>query len=107
MIDVGICQKNACDWSVAWRVRMWLQGSLAFNLPGQIRRSVNQEPAPKVFGIAADSDARLCLRRNFSRARGDTICTGTVPLRQAAAGCAAENVDANQPGVFAVAMLLD
>ena len=32
----------------------------------------------------------------------DAVRAGTIPLRQAAAGCAAENMDANQPGVFGV-----
>ena len=37
------------------------------------------------------------LRLNLRGARGHAICTGAVPLRQAAAGRAAENVDADQP----------
>ena len=89
MIDVGICQKNACNWSVAWRITARLQPRHAFDLPGQIRRRVNQEPAVKTFGVATDSDARLRLRRNLSGTRSRAVRAGTVPLWQAAAGCAA------------------
>ena len=89
MIDVGICQKNACNWSVARRITARLQPRHAFDLPGQIGRRVNQEPAVKTFGVATDSDARLRLWRNLSGTRSRTIRTGTVPLWQDAAGCAA------------------
>jgi len=51
----------------------------------------------KGFGVAADCNVGLRLRRNLARARGDAVRTGTVPLGQTAAGCAAENMDANQP----------
>src|ERR1043166_1782591 len=98
MIDIGICQKNSCDRSVA-RSRSCLTVRLqlrhAFDLPGHIGRSVDQETALNSFRVAADGDAGLRLRDNFPRARGDAVCTGTVPLRQATAGCAAENVNAN------------
>ena len=97
MIDVGICQKNSHDRTVARRVAARLQLRDAFNLPGQIGRCVNQEPALNPFRVAANRDAGLRLQSDFSRARGDTVRTGTVPLRQATAGCAAENLDANQP----------
>ena len=50
-----------------------------------------------VSRVAANGDARLCLRRNFAGPRGDAIYAGTVPLRQAAASRAPENVDADQP----------
>jgi len=89
MIDVGICQKNACNWSVAWRITAGLQSRHAFDLPGQIRRRVDQKPAVKTFRVAADGDAGLRLWRNLSGTRSRTIRTGTVPLWQAAAGCAA------------------
>src|SRR6266516_53365 len=100
MIDVGICQKNSCYRSVAWSGNCRtdrLQFRHAFDLPGQIGRCVNQETAPKGFGVAADCDTGLRLRGNFSRARGDAVLTSTIPLGQTAAGCAAENMDANQP----------
>src|SRR5882762_4761268 len=102
MVDVGIRQKNACNWSVAWRITARLQPWHAFDLPGQIRRCVNQEPAVKTFGVAADGDARLRLRCNLSGTRSRAVRAGTVPLWQAATGCAAENMNANQPGVFGV-----
>jgi hypothetical protein len=41
----------------------------------------------------------LRLRINFSRARCGAVYTGAVPLRQAAAGCAAEDMDPNQPNL--------
>jgi len=41
----------------------------------------------------------LRLRINFSRARCDAVYTGTVPLRQATAGRAAEDMDPNQPNL--------
>ena len=89
MVDVGICQKNACNWSVAWGITARLQSRHAFDLPGQIRRRVDQKPAVKAFRAAADGDAGLRLWRNLSSTRSRTIRTGTVPLWQAAAGCAA------------------
>ena len=52
---------------------------------------------PKAFGVAADGDAGLRLRRNFSAARSDAVGARAIPLWQAAARCAAENMDANQP----------
>jgi hypothetical protein len=39
----------------------------------------------------------LRLRINFSRARCDAVHTGAIPLRQAAAGRAAEDMNPNQP----------
>jgi hypothetical protein len=56
----------------------------------------------EAFRVAADGDAGLCLRRNFSGTRSGAIWAGTIPLWQTAAGCAAENVNANQPGIFGV-----
>ena len=110
MIDVGVSQKNGSTRSVAGSghfrtVRLQLRH--VFDLARQIRRRVDQEPPPLVFRLTTDRDAGLRLPSNFARARSGAIRTGTVPLRQTAAGCAAENVDANQPEVFAVAMLLD
>ena len=97
MIDIGIGQKNACDRSVAEWSGARLQSRRAFDLSGQIRRRVDQPPALKFFRVGADRDARLRLRFNFSRARRGAVGTRTIPLRQAAAGCAAENMDPNQP----------
>src|SRR4029077_1921640 len=68
----------------------------AFDLSSQIGRCVDQEPRLKIFRVAANRDAGLCLRSNFTCARGDAVCTGTIPLGQTAAGCTAENMDANQ-----------
>ena len=102
MVDVGICQKNARNRSVARWISVRLQVRGAFDLPRQIRRCIDQEPALNVFGVAADGDAGLRLRSDFPSARGDTVRAGAIPLRQAAASCAAENVDANQPKFFAV-----
>ena len=99
MIDVGICQKETCDWAIAWRISTRLQPRHAFDLPGQIGRRVNQKPAVKTFGVAADGDARLRLRCNLSRARSCAVRAGTIPLRQAAAGRAAEDMDPNQPNL--------
>ncbi len=76
---------------------MWLQSLHTFDLPRQIRRGVDQEPVLQAFRVYADSDARLRLRRDFSAARSDTVSASAIPLRQAAARCAAENMDANQP----------
>ena len=50
-----------------------------------------------VSRVAANGDARLCLRRNCAGSRGDAIYAGTIPLRQATASRAPENVDADQP----------
>lgn len=95
MIQIGIGEKNARDRAVA-QPRMLsgrLQLRTAFYLSRQVRRSVDQEPASIV---AADGDARLRLRRNPLVARGDAVRAGTIPLRQAAAGRAPENTDANR-----------
>ena len=94
MIEVGVCQKNACDRTVAQGIKAGLQLWCVFDLPTKIRRCVDQEPTRVV---AADHDAGLRLRSNFPRPRGEAIHAGTVPLRQATAGCAAKNMDANQP----------
>src|SRR5438046_779237 len=96
MIDVGSRQKNARNGTVARRVAARLQLRRNLDLSRQIRRCIDQEPAPKAFGIAIDGDAPMSLRRNVARARSDAVCAGAIPLRQAAAGCAAENTDANQ-----------
>lgn len=56
----------------------------------------------KTFRVAADGDARLRLRRNLSGTRSRAVRAGTVPLWQAAAGGAAKNMNANQPGFFGV-----
>ena len=74
---------------------MRLQLRDAFDLHRQIRRCVDQEPLPGSFG--ANGDTRLRLRRNFSGSSSDTVGACAVPLWQAAARCAAENMDANQP----------
>ncbi len=97
MVDVGICQKNACDRSVARRVAAGLQLRHAFDLPGQIGRCVDQEIASNGFRVAADRGTRLRLRRNFPRPSSHAVRTGTVPLRQTATGRAAEDMYANQP----------
>jgi hypothetical protein len=93
MIQIGIGEKNARDRAVAHRVAPRLQLPTAFYLSRQVRRSVDQEP-PSI--VAADGNARLRLRRNLSVARGDAVRAGTIPLRQAAAGRAPENTDANR-----------
>jgi len=93
MIQIGIGEKNTRDRAVAHRVAPRLQLRTAFYLSRQVRRSVDQEPASI---IAANGDARLRLRRNPSVARGDAVRAGTIPLRQAAAGRAPENTDANR-----------
>ena len=100
MIDVGIRQKNSGDRSVAQSsscLTVRVQLRRGFDLSSQIGRCVDQEPAQKLFGVAADRDAGLRLLRNLACARGGAGRTGTVPLGQTAAGCAAENMDANQP----------
>ena len=76
---------------------MRLQLRHAFDLPRQIRRCVDQEPALKIFRVAADGNARLRLRCDFPAACSDAVGACAVPLWQAAARCAAENMDANQP----------
>jgi hypothetical protein len=93
MIQIGIGEQNARDRAVAQGVGSGLQLRKAFYLSRQVRRSVDQEPASTV---AADGDARLRLWRNLSVARRDAVRAGTIPLRQAAAGRAPENTDANR-----------
>jgi hypothetical protein len=56
MIDVGIRQKNTCNWSVAWRITARLQPGHTFDLPVQIGRRVDQKPAVKTFGVPTDGD---------------------------------------------------
>ncbi len=89
MIDIGIRQKNTRNRSVALRITARLQPRHTFDLPIQIRRRVDQKPAVKTFRVAANGDARLRLWRDLSGTRGCAVRTGTVPLWQAAAGCAA------------------
>ena len=72
---------------------MRLQFRRALNLPRQIGRSVDQEPA---IAVAGDRRARLSLRRDFSGTRGEAVRAVTIPLRKAAAGRASENTDANR-----------
>ena len=93
MIQIRIGEKNARDRAVAHRVGPRLQLRAPFYLSRQVRRSVDQEPASV---IGANGNARLRLRRNLSGARRDAVCAGTIPLRQATAGRAPENTDANR-----------
>jgi len=93
MVEIGICQKNACNRAVAQRSRLRLQRRRAFNLPWQIRRGVDEEPA---LIVRANSNAGLCLWRNLAVARRSAVRAETVPLRQSAAGRAAQNADADQ-----------
>src|SRR2546427_6389924 len=93
MIDIGVCQKNACDRTVTRRVAARLQLWRVFDLSRKIGRSVDEKPS---LSVASDRDARLCLRCNFSAARSDAVRARTVPLRQATARRAPENTDTNQ-----------
>ena len=97
MVDIGIGQKNACNPAVAEWSGAWLQSRRAFDLPRQIRRRIDQPRAVRFFRVGANRDARLRLRFNFSRTRRGAVGTRTIPLRQGAAGSAAENMDPNQP----------
>ena len=97
MVHIGICQKNAGDGSVARRIVARVQRRHGFDVTAQIRRRVDQPPTLRFFRISADRDARLRLRFNCSCACRGAVGTRTIPLRQAAAGRAAENMDANQP----------
>ena len=96
MIDIGIREENASDRTVAQRNTTRLQFRRALDLPWQIGRSIDQEPAPKAFGVAGNRDARLRLRCKFSGTRGAAVRAGTIPLRKAAAGRTSENTDANR-----------
>jgi hypothetical protein len=77
MIDIGIREENASDRTVAQRNTTRLQFRGALDLPRQIGRSIDQEPA---IIVAGNGDARLRLRRNFSGARGDAVRACTIPL---------------------------
>jgi len=93
MIEIGICEENAGDRTVARRNRTGLQFRRVLDLPRQIGRSIDQEPA---FAVGGDRRARLRLRRDFAGARADAVRAITIPLRKAAAGGASENTDANR-----------
>ena len=93
MIDIGIRQEDAGDRAVARRSTPRLQLRGALDLPRQIGRSIDQEPA---IIVAGNRDARLGLRRNFSSARGAAVRAGTIPLREAAARRTSKNADANR-----------
>jgi hypothetical protein len=99
MIKIRVGQKNTCNRRVARSIPTRLQLRSGFDLPGQVRGSVNQPPVLKFFRAGTERDARLRLRSNFSRARCNAVYTGTVPLRQAAAGRAAEDMDPKQPNL--------
>jgi len=93
VIEIGISEENAGDRTIARRGRMGLQFWRALDLPRQIGRGVDQEPA---IVVAGDGKARLRLRRDFSGARGAAVRASAIPLRQAAASRASENPDANR-----------
>lgn len=93
MIDICICEENAGDRTVARRDSAGLQFRRALDLPRQIGRGVDQEPA---IIVAGDGNARLRLRRDFSGARVAAVRAVTIPLRKAATGRASENPDANR-----------
>src|ERR1700733_11010007 len=95
MIEVGIGQKDTRDWTITGGILSRLELRRAFDLSRQIWRGIDQEPAFGTIG-AGKGDARLRLRGNFPGTSGDAICTGTVPLWEAAAGCAPKNTDANR-----------
>ena len=95
MIDIGISQEDTRDRAVTGGILAGLQLWRAFDLSRQIRRGIDQEPAFGGVG-AAKGDARLRLRGNFPGTSGDAICAGTIPLWEAAAGCAPKNTDANR-----------
>jgi hypothetical protein len=96
MIDVGVREENAGDWTVARRNAPRLQFRRTLDLPRQVGRSIDQEPAPKAFGVAGNRDTRLRLRRNCSGARGAAVRADTIPLRKATPGRTSENTDANR-----------
>jgi hypothetical protein len=95
MIQIGISEKNACDWAVS-QPRMpseRLQFRSAFYLSRQVRRSIDQEPA---LIVDTSPNARLRLRRDPTAPGRETVGTRAIPLRQATARRTPENPKANR-----------
>jgi len=95
MIQIGIGEKNACDWAVS-QSRMLserLQFRSAFYLSRQVRRSIDQERA---LIVGTSPNARLRLRRNPTAPGPEAVGTRTIPLRQATARRTPENPKANR-----------
>jgi hypothetical protein len=95
MIQIGIGEKNACDWAVSQPriLSERLQFRSAFYLSRQVRRSIDQERALRV---GTSPNARLRLRRNPTAPGREAVGTRAIPLRQAAARRAPENPKANR-----------
>jgi hypothetical protein len=95
MIQIGIGEKNACDWAVSQSriLSERLQFRSAFYLSRQVRRSIDQERA---LMVDTSPNARLCLRRNPTAPGREAVGTRAIPLRQATARRTPENPKANR-----------
>jgi hypothetical protein len=95
MIQIGIGEKNACDWAVSQSriLSERLQFRSAFYLSRQVRRSIDQERA---LIVGTSPNARLRLRRNPAAPGREAVGTRAIPLRQATARRTPENPKANR-----------
>ncbi len=88
MIDVGIGEEHPGDWRAAVCGRM--QRREGFDLAGDVRRAVEQEPSA---AVSADRQARLRASWLTPIARRGAVRARAVPLRHPAAGSRAENAN--------------
>jgi hypothetical protein len=95
MIQIGIGEKNACDWTVSQSpiLSERLQFRSAFYLSRQVRRSIDQE---RTLIVGTSPNARLCLRRNPTAPDREAVGTRAIPLRQTTARRTPENPKANR-----------
>ena len=71
-----------------------LQVRRTLDLPRQIGRRIDQEPA-RLGNGSRKSRYLIASAEQSSRARGDAVRAGTIPLRKAATGGTSKNTDAN------------
>src|SRR4030081_3368561 len=95
MIQIGIGEKNACDWAVSQSriLSERLQFRSAFYLSRQVRRSIDQERA---LMVDTSPNARLCLRRNPNAPGREAIGTRAIPRGQSTSRRTRENPKANR-----------
>jgi hypothetical protein len=95
MIQIGIGEKNACDWAVSQPriLSERLQFRSAFYLLRQVGRSIDQERA---LIVGTSPNARLRLRRNPAAPGREAVGTRAIPLWQATARRTPENPKANR-----------
>ena len=82
--------------SVAGTESFGMQRGRRFNLDAEVRRGVQQKP---VFAVTADGNLGLCswFPLKCAGTNRSAIRAGTIPLRKAASGCGAQNLNPHAP----------